>query len=180
MTRDTRETAWESAVVVRVPAFDEHISALRGRFGLPRKPNGIGPHVTVIVPFLSRQQLGEGGALGALRELCAGIEPFDVTFARTARFPHVLYLVPEPAEPFIAMTQALTARWPEVRPYAGREKQVVPHLTVTTSRPPKVFHQVDEALRPLLPIRAQVDTAQLYLFDGRRWTEDAQLPFGVG
>jgi 2'-5' RNA ligase len=178
MTRESRETAFESAVVVRVPAFDEQIDSLRGRFGLPRKPNGIAPHVTVIVPFLTRLELTEGGGLGALRELCAAVAPFDVTFARTARFPHVLYLAPEPAEPFIAMTHALTARWPDLKPYASREKQIVPHLTVTTSRPPKVFHQVEEALRPLLPVRAQVDAAQLYLFDGRAWTEEAQLPFG--
>lgn len=167
-------------MVVRVPAFDQQIDSLRGRFGLPRKPNGIRSHVTVIVPFLPRQQIDDEGALPALRELCASVESFGVTFARTARFPHVLYLVPEPAEPFIALNHALTARWPEVKPYAGREKQVVPHLTVTTSRPPKVFHQVEEALRPLLPISLQVDAAQLYLFDGRRWTEEAQLPFGAG
>lgn len=180
MTREVRGADWESAVVVRIPAFDEPIASLRSRFGLARKPNGIAPHVTVIVPFLPRQQLGEDGALPALRELCAAIDGFDVTFARTARFPHVLYLAPEPAEPFIALTHALTARWPELKPYASREKQVIPHLTVTTSRPPKVFHQVEEALRPLLPVRVQVDAAQLYLFDGRRWTEDAQLPFRAG
>ena len=177
MTREPREAGWESAVVVRVPAFDQQIDLLRGRFGLPRKPNGIAPHVTLIVPFLTRLELGEGGGLEALRELCACTEPFDVTFARTARFPHVLYLAPEPAEPFVALTHALTAHWPELKPYATREKQIVPHLTVTTSRPPKVFHQVEEALRPLLPIRVAVDAAQLYLFDGRAWTEDARLPF---
>lgn len=180
MTRETRELPWESAVVVRVPALDEQITNLRGRFGLPRKPNGIAPHVTLIVPFLTRQTLAEEDALAALGELCAAVAPFDVTFARTARFPHVLYLAPEPAEPFIALTHALMARWPQLKPYAGSEKQVTPHLTVTTSRPPKVFHQVDEALRPLLPIRAQVEAAQLYLFDGRRWTEHEQLPFGTG
>lgn len=177
MTRETRQVPWESAVVVRVPALDEPIRQLRGRFGLPRKPNGIAPHVTLIVPFLPRSELAEDGVIAALRELCASTAPFDVTFARTARFPHVLYLAPEPAEPFIALTHALTARWPQIKPYAGREKQVIPHLTVTTSRPPKVFHQVDEALRPLLPIRVQVEAAQLYLFDGRRWSENERLPF---
>ena len=164
-------------MVVRIPDFDEHIESLRGRFGLPRKPNGIASHVTVIVPFLSRDELNDGG-LQTLRELCASVKPFDVTFARSARFPHVLYLAPEPAQPFIALTHALTARWPQLAPHASREKQIVPHLTVTTSRPARVFHQVEEALRALLPLRVQVDAAQLYLFDGRAWTEDARLPFG--
>jgi 2'-5' RNA ligase len=180
MTRELRETAWESALVVRFPDLDEQIDSLRGRFGLPRKPNGIPPHVTVIVPFLTRHELSEGGGMATVRGLCAAIEPFEVTFARAARFPHVLYLAPEPAEPFVDLTRALTARWPELKPYASREKQIVPHLTVATARPPKVFHQVQEALRPLLPIRARVDSAQLYLFDGRAWTHDQELPFGGG
>jgi 2'-5' RNA ligase len=180
MTHTVRGVAWESAVVVRVPALDEAIASLRRRFSLPRKPNGIPPHITVIVPFLPRAQLTEEQALPALRAVCAEREPFDVTFARTARFRRVLYLAPEPAEPFVALTRALTARWAEVEPYAGEHaKEVIPHLTVTTSRPPKVFDLVDEALAPLLPIQARIDAAQLYLFDGHRWTADEPLAFGT-
>jgi 2'-5' RNA ligase len=178
MTREDHRAAWESAVVVRVPAFDEPIDTLRGRFMLPRKPNGIAPHITLMVPFLPRDELAEQTTLTGLREVCAAVDRFDVTFARTARFPHVLYLVPEPAEPLIALSAALMGRWPQLAPYAGTEKQLIPHLTVTTGRPPKVFHQVEEALRPLLPVRVQITAAQLYLFDGRRWSEDAELPFG--
>jgi 2'-5' RNA ligase len=178
MPREDHRAAWESAIVMRVPAFDEPLDALRGRFVLPRKPNGIGPHITVMVPFLPRAEVTEQTSLAALRDVCASVEPFDVTFARAARFPHVLYLVPEPAEPAIALSIALTERWPQLAPYAGQEKQLIPHLTVTTGRPPKVFHQVEEALRPMLPVRVQITAAQLYLFDGRRWSEDAQLPLG--
>jgi 2'-5' RNA ligase len=180
MSRDDRGGVPESAVVVRFPELDEAIDALRGRFMLPRKPNGIRPHVTVRVPFLAREELTEEGALPALRELCSAVGVFDVTFARTARFPHVLYLAPEPAEPFIALSRALLARWPETVSPRSREKPLVPHLTVTTARPAKVFHQVEQALAPLLPIRAEARDAQLYAFDGRRWTETARLPFGAG
>jgi 2'-5' RNA ligase len=177
MSRNDREGVPESAVVVRFPELDELMDALRGRFALPRKPNGIAAHVTVIVPFLGRDELTEEHELPALRQLCANVGSFDVTFAQTGRFPHVLYLAPEPAEPFIAFTRAMLARWPQLRPPGGREKPIVPHLTVTTARPPKVFHQVEQALRPLLPIRARAESAQLYSFDGRRWTQEAQMPF---
>ena len=177
-TRTVGGVPWESAVVVRVPAFDETIASLRRRFSLARKPNGIPPHVTALVPFLPRAELAEEGALPALREVCAGLAPFDVSFARTARFPRVLYLEPEPAQPFIALAEALMARWPELKPYGGQNKQLVPHLTVTTSRPAKVFDVVAAALAPQLPVHVQIDAAQLYLFDGRRWTEEASLPFG--
>ncbi|HUY59472.1 MAG TPA: 2'-5' RNA ligase family protein [Solirubrobacteraceae bacterium] len=178
MTHTVRDVAWESAVVVRVPSLDETIAALRERFDLPRKPNGIPPHITAIVPFLPAANLTEAGALPALRSLCAAFEPFQVTFAATARFPNVLYLAPEPAEPFVALTRALVDGWPRNRPYAGEHNVVVPHLTVTTSRRRELFGTVSEALKPQLPLSATVDGAHVYLFDGRRWTAHAALPFG--
>ncbi len=167
-------------MVVRVPALDQTIGALRRRFHLPLKPNGIRPHVTVMIPFLPAAALGEDGELPALRAVCAAIRPFEVHFARTARFRRVLYLVPEPAEPFIAMARALTARWPQIGPYAGGGKELVPHLTVSTSRPARVFDAVAQALEPRLPVTVQIDAAQVYLFDGLRWTEHASLPLGPG
>jgi 2'-5' RNA ligase len=175
MSRLSRDVPWESAVVVRVPALDQTIDALRRRFHLPLKPNGIQPHITVVIPFLPAAELGDDGALPALRVICSQFESFDVSFSRTARFRRVLYLVPEPAEPFIALARVLTAGWPQVGPYAGGRKELVPHLTVTTSRPPKVFDKVAEALRPELPVRAQIDEVQVYLFDRRRWTEHVSL-----
>lgn len=171
---------WESAVVVRVPALDQTIADLRRRFHLALKPNGIRPHITSLIPFLPAAELTEDGELPALRALCAAVAPFDVSFARAARFPRVLYLAPEPAEPFIAFTAALMGGWPQLEGSAAKRRQVVPHLTVTTSRPPKVFHALEEALAPLLPVRVRIDAAQVYLFDGRAWTEHAVLPFGSG
>jgi 2'-5' RNA ligase len=178
MTHRVRDIAWESAVVVRLPSLDETIDALRERFDLPRKPNGIPPHITAIVPFLPAADLTEAGALPALRSLCAAFEPFQVAFAATARFPNVLYLAPQPAEPFIALTRAIVDRWPLIRPYAGAHKAVAPHLTVTTSKRRELFGSVSEALEPQLPLSATVDGAQVYVFAGERWTEHAALPFG--
>lgn len=173
-----RGVPWETAVVVRVPELDELIAGLRKRYGLPRKPNGIPPHITLIVPFLRADELCRGGATEALRSVCAKFEPFDVTFARTARFPRVLYLAPEPAEPFVALSRAIMDRWPQVQPYPGRHRAVVPHLTVTTSRPPKVFGAVAEALRPRLPVTITVAGAHVYTFDGRAWSEHAAVALG--
>lgn len=180
MAAQPERPAWESAVVVRVPDLDHLIGSLRRRFHLPLKPNGIPAHVTAIVPFLPRARLAEDGELPALRELCASIAPFAVTFAGTARFPHVLYLAPDPAEPFIALTRALTERWPEAQPYAGEHRRVIPHLTVTTSGSTHVFDAVAAELQRHLPISVGVGAAQLYLFDGRRWTAGAALPFRQG
>ena len=166
-------------MVARVPALDQTIDALRRRFHLPLKPNGIQPHITVVIPFLPAAELGEDGALPALRVVCAQFGSFDVSFSRTARFRRVLYLVPEPAEPFVALARALMTGWPQIGPYAGGRKELVPHLTVSTSRPPRVFDRVAEALRPELPVRVQIDAVQVFLFDSRRWTEHASLPLAA-
>jgi len=176
----TRDPAtWESAVVVRVPELDATIKHVRERFDLPRKPNGIAPHITVIVPFLPLAMIDEAARV-TIREILTGIEPFEVRFARTGRFPTVLYLDPEPAQVFRALTTAITTAWPALRPYGGSHRDPVPHLTVTTSRSRSLLSRVAAAVEPLLPVSARVAAAQLYRFDGRRWTEIEALPLGSG
>jgi 2'-5' RNA ligase len=46
------------------------------------------------------------------------------------RFPATAYLAPEPAEPFIALTEALIRTFPEFPPFRGEHESIVPHLTV--------------------------------------------------
>src|SRR3989442_1054852 len=65
-----------------------------------------------------------------LEELFAGFEPFDFALTEVRRWPGVLWLAPEPAEPFVALTSALAARYPEHPPYEGEHDVVIPHLTV--------------------------------------------------
>jgi hypothetical protein len=55
---------------------------------------------------------------------------FDFTLTRLDRFPGVLYAAPEPAEPFISITEACVRRWPEHPPFAGAFESIVPHLTI--------------------------------------------------
>lgn len=168
---------WESAMVVRVPALEPTLKRIRERFDLPRKPHGIPAHVTVLVPFLPLARIDDE-ARAALQEIAAGVEPFEVRFARTGRFPTVLYFDPEPADVFRGLTEAITNRWPELKPYAGAHKEPIPHLTITTSRRRSLLKRVATAVEPLLPMSARVDSWQLYRFDGRRWTELASFPLG--
>ena len=51
-------------------------------------------------------------------------------FERTGRFPGVVWLAPEPAEPFIALTELLAAAFPDHPPYEGAHDEIVPHLTL--------------------------------------------------
>ena len=80
-----------SAVVVTVPEAAPVVDELRLRYTYDA-PRGMPAHVTVLFPFVPAERLDEAGEplVALLREHTA----FEATFARTARFPGVLYLAP--------------------------------------------------------------------------------------
>jgi 2'-5' RNA ligase len=123
-------------------------------------PNDLPAHVTVLYP-----------CPGKPLEIARVLEPFDrfdVTFPRLDRFPGVLWLAPDPAEPFVRMTEAMVARFPSWPPYGGVFKSVIPHLTVAQELLDDVAVQVE----PLLPIASRVESVVLYeSADGVHWHE---------
>ena len=122
--------------------------------------NDLPPHVTVLYPA--------PGDVQAIAQVLAPFEGFDVVFTRLDRFPGTLWLAPEPAGPFVAMTEAMVARFPDMQPYGGVFKSVVPHLTVAQSSLDDVAVQVE----PLLPLGSRVESVVLYeSADGKHWSE---------
>ena len=108
------------------------------------------PHVTVLVPC--------PGDVDAIAGVLAPFESFDVSFPRLERFTDVVWLAPEPAGPFIVMTEAMVDRFPDHPPYGGIHDDIVPHLTVAE-------RQLEEAaarVEPLLPLHSRVETVVLY------------------
>jgi 2'-5' RNA ligase len=108
------------------------------------------PHVTVLVP--------SPGDIAAIAEVLAPFAAFDVTFPRLEQFPEILWLAPEPAEPFVAMTQALVDSFPEYPPYSGIHDRIVPHLTVAQAS----LDETAALVRPLLPLHSRAETVVLY------------------
>jgi len=159
-----------------VPEAAPLVSHWRDRLD-PYAAVGIPAHVTVLAPFLDTGRIG-AAELAALHGLFAACPAFDVTFPRCARFPGVLYLAPEPAGPFRALTGAVAARWPETPPYGGRFPDVVPHLTVAYSEDRSALDRVEAGLAGGLPARARIASAQLLANDQGRWTELASFRLG--
>jgi 2'-5' RNA ligase len=58
------------------------------------------------------------------------VQGFEFSLAKVARFPATAYLEPEPASPFIALTESLTREFPQFPPFGGEFPNIVPHLTV--------------------------------------------------
>jgi 2'-5' RNA ligase len=167
----------QTAVLVHVPEAEPVVGEWRLRHTYDA-PLGIPPHVTLLFPFVPADGLG-AEVEERLERVLGEVEPFDVTFERTARFPDVLYLEPRPSKPFAALTEAIAAEWPEHPPYEGAHEVVIPHLTVAESNDEELLGRIVADVEPKLPVRKQVCEAQLYAEDeAGRWHERKRLPLG--
>jgi len=142
----------EFALVVPFPGLVEKVGV----------PNDLPPHVTVLIPC--------PGDVAAITQVLEPFDQFDVTFPRLDRFPGTLWLAPEPADPFVVLTEAMVARFPDWHPYGGVFKSVIPHLTVAQEQ----LDDVEELLEPLLPLQSLVESVVLYEHAyGGHWHEAA-------
>jgi len=150
----------ESAVLVAVPEADDVVGRFRAR--LDRSAAwGVPPHVTVLYPFVAPDAIDQP-VLDRLAEAVGSVSRFDVTLARLAWFgDDVLWLAPEPDHPFRALTAAVSNHFPDHPPYGGAESDPVPHLTVGHGAPVDVLRAAEDAIRPLLPVRARITTVLL-------------------
>jgi 2'-5' RNA ligase len=167
-----------SAVLVEIPEAQPVVGEWRLRHTYDA-PLGIPPHVTLLFPFVPADLL-----TGKVEERLAGLvgeaDAFDAVFARTARWPSLLYLEPEPPERFAALTEAIAAAWPEHPPYEGEFEVVIPHLTVAESEDDGLFARIAADVQPQLPIETRVGEAQLYVEDAAgRWHERRRLPLAA-
>ncbi|HET8751340.1 MAG TPA: 2'-5' RNA ligase family protein [Gaiellaceae bacterium] len=118
------------------------------------------PHVTVLVPC--------PGDVAAIAEVLSAFGPFNVAFPRLERFPEILWLAPEPAEPFVAMTEAMVDRFPGYPPYGGIHDDIVPHLTVAEAE----LDDTAARIEPLLPLRSRTESVVLYeRVEADRWRD---------
>lgn len=153
-----------TTLIMPVPCADGLLQESAREPGLP-------PHITLLYPFLAGRSI-DGDTEAALACLLLEIPAFDFALSEIGRFPGVVYLAPEPAERFVALTEALVARWPEKQPYGGDHDEIVPHLTVAHGAP------IPDGLRERLPLRARAEEVWLMSRSGGRWVCRRQLPLG--
>jgi 2'-5' RNA ligase len=94
----------ESVVLVPVLDTGPLVRELRLQYD-PSAKAGVPPHVTLMFPFLPPSELTEA-KVNALAVLLSGEERFEFSLTRVREFEQgVVYLEPEPAEPFILLTR---------------------------------------------------------------------------
>lgn len=158
-----------SDVLIVVPEAEPAVAALRRRYD-PAAVAGIPAHVTVVHPFAPSALLDDS-LVEALAEVIASVQAFDAVLQRVAWFDRaVLWLAPEPADPFRRLTAAVVSRFPDYPPYGGLHGWSTPHLTVARDAPLEELRAAEIEVSALLPIRFRVE--QVLLMHG---TADAGL-----
>jgi 2'-5' RNA ligase len=169
-----------SALIITVPEAEPVVARHRAR--LDRAASwGVPAHITVLFPFLPPAEIDEH-VLDVLGRVAAGVPAFFLTLDKLGWFgERVVWLAPDPAEPFLQLTAAVAARFPSARPYEGAFDEVIPHLTLGHDHPAADLTAAADEVASQLPIRARVDA--LRLITGRRegggsWLTRGLFPLG--
>ena len=145
----------------------------------PVAPLGVPAHITVLYPFIPPDDVDQS-VCDAVTDVLAGFSAFDFALTAVHQFPDgVLYLAPEPAEPFTAITDALTRRWPQYQPYGGAFTSVIPHLSVAVANGATAT-ALEADLNGGLPVPSRADA--VWLMEGQpedRWAIRAVFPLSA-
>ena len=168
-----------TALVVEVPEAAVAVDPWRERTSPAKPSNGVPAHVTILFPFVPVTEVDDG-LVGELRELFAPVPAFRFELRECRHFPAVLYLAPEPPEPFVALTETVVAAYPGYPPYEGVFAEVVPHLTAAEGDH-AVLARAEGEIRQSLPIAAEArEVVLLEEVDPElgRWRTHSRLPLG--
>ncbi len=156
-----------STLVILVPEAEPYVGALRSRFDQSAL-YGLGAHITLLYPFKEPVHI-TGKTLSALADIFRSQPSFEFTLAGVCGFPGVVYLDPDPGEPFLTLTRALVQRFPETPPYRGEVPDPLPHLTVAHDPLASDLPTVAEKLIELPAIRCQATQVSLAFKDRSGW-----------
>jgi 2'-5' RNA ligase len=173
----------ETAVVVTIGPAEAAVAAYR-RQHTPSGARGMPAHVTLMFPFTDGELL-DVSTLRELRDELSRFPAFDVTLRRFGRWPgpaarpseHVLYAMPEPADPFVEMTASIAVRF-GVLPYGGAHIDIVPHVTIASCADESLLDRIEAELEPAFPITTRLTSASLWEDAAEGWRMTAGLPLG--
>jgi 2'-5' RNA ligase len=121
-------------------------------------------HVTVLHPFVEPRRARDPDVLAEVAAAVGTVRAFDCGFRRTRWFADdVLWLDPDPAQPFRDLTAAVWRAFPDHPPYAGAHDTVVPHLTVGDRRlgDHAALEEAERSVGRSLPVHTHVDRVLL-------------------
>ncbi len=171
-------SARESTLVILVPSAEATVGKLRRK--LDRAAAWSVPlHITVLYPFAAPDAMS-ADLLAQLDELLRGCEPFEFLLAEIGWFEQrVMYLAPNPRQPFVELTNTIAADFPQYPPYGGAYRDVVPHLSVGEGVRPSRMRRAARRLEQHLPISASATEVCLMVPDSSgRWSVERRFALG--
>jgi 2'-5' RNA ligase len=158
----------QSAIIIPVPEAESVVERYRHEYD-PVALAGVPAHITLIVPWLPPDEIGQGD-LAELADVLASTTAFDFRLNRVSWFGRaVLWLAPDPVEPFIKLTAILADRF-GTPPYDDEFDEVVPHLTVGHASDGVELDPVATKIAASLPIACRANQVWVMVGDGRAWT----------
>ena len=150
----------ESGLVVLVPAAESVVATHRGRLD-PWAAMGVPAHVTLLSPFVPPESVDDG-VLRQVADTVGRFARFRFDLTRVRWFgDEVVWLAPEPAGPFTALTNALSAAFPDHPPYGGAYAEPIPHLTLGAYQPADRLREAADTVAPQLPVSTEAATVSL-------------------
>jgi 2'-5' RNA ligase len=160
----------QSALLVPVPEAEAVVGLWRMVHD-PLAAAGVPAHVTLIVPWVPPEQI-KREHLEELEALLAGERAFDYKLDRACWFGRrVLWLSPQPASPFVHLTELLAGHF-DTPPWQGEFAEVVPHVTVGHAKPGEEgsLVEVERQLTSKLPVTCRAKEVDVVCGDGYRWS----------
>lgn len=166
-----------ATLVVPVPEAESLVGRWRLEYD-PPAPVGIPAHITLLFPFRPARWLGRD-AVDDLKTFFQALPSARFALTRVGRFgAGVLYLAPEPADPFVELTKQLSTRF-DLLPYGRADGGRTPHLTVARHEDPAVLDRVADALAPSMPLAFTTREAWLMERDDTgAWHRTETFAFG--
>jgi 2'-5' RNA ligase len=164
-----------------VPEAEQLVGPFREKYD-PSAAAGMPAHITLLYPFKSLDHISKAD-LSNLSLCFVRVGQFDFSLGAIRRFPGgVLYLAPEPDEPFRGLTLTIWERYPKAPPYSGKYSNVVPHLTVAQLADERqldgIADQFAWASQGELPIRATA--SGIALVEKRAGSRRARTTLALG
>lgn len=110
-----------TAVIVPVSPAAAMVDVWRERTCSDMPSSGVPAHITLVFPFVPAAEL-DAPTIAALTQVVGETAAFAFELRATARFPSTLSLAPEPAAPFVRLTEAIVARFPAPSSASPRRK----------------------------------------------------------
>jgi 2'-5' RNA ligase len=165
-----------SALLVEVPEAEPLVGQWRMDLD-PHAALGVPAHITVLFPF-APPPLISTTILDRLGELLTAVDAFSYNLIETGWFgDSVLWLAPDPPDPFRSLTRRIGDAFTDYPPYGGRFGEPVPHLTIADGGLPEQMKAAETAVQAGLPISATAASVSLLheLVTGR-WQRAASFP----